>query len=58
MDPDQLVQIGYLIVGLIIVWVILKFVLKLAAKVFACGCSVIVALAVLLALWRFLSGQG
>ena len=58
MNTDQIIQIAYLILGLIIVWVVLKFVLKLAAKVFACGCSVIVALAVLLALWRFLGGQG
>ena len=46
------------IVGLLIVgWVVLRFVLKLAAKIFACGCSVIVLIAGLLVLWQ-LFGQG
>ena len=54
MNTDQITQIVLLILGLVVVWVVLKVFLKLAAKVFACGCSVIVAIAVLLVLWRML----
>ncbi len=36
------------VAALIVVWLALRFVLKLAAKIFACGCAVIAVIAVIL----------
>ena len=48
MDYSQIMPIVWIVLALIVVWVVLQIVLKLAAKVFACGCSLIVAIAVIL----------
>jgi len=53
MDTDQIMQIVYLVAILAVVWIVLRIVLKLAAKVFACGCSVIVAVGVIAYLIRY-----
>jgi hypothetical protein len=47
MDID-LKQIIMIVVGLAVVWVVLRLVLKLAKQVFACGCTVIIAIGVFL----------
>jgi hypothetical protein len=53
MDTNQLMQIVYLVVILAIAWVVLRFVLKLASRVFACGCGAILAIGVLIYLFRY-----
>lgn len=52
MDADQLIQIGLIILALVVVWVIVRAVLRLTMRVFACGCSLILAVAVILVLLR------
>lgn len=53
MDTDQIMQIVYLVAILAVVWIVLRIVLKLAAKVFACGCSVIVVIGIIAYLVRY-----
>lgn len=53
MDTDQIMQIVYLVAILAVVWIVLRIVLKLAAKVFACGCSVIIAIGILVYVIRY-----
>ncbi len=57
MDADQLIQIGLIILALIVVWVIVRAVLRLTMRVFACGCSLILAVAVILVLLRVFSAS-
>lgn len=52
---NQIVQIILLIIGLGIVWTIVRFVLRLAAKVFFLGCSLIIAFAIVV--WILQSGM-
>ncbi len=54
MDTNQIMQIVYILLGLLVVWIVLRIVLKLAARVFACGCSIIVIIGILLVLWNYL----
>jgi len=54
MDTSSLLQIVYVVIILALVWLALRFVFKLAAKVFTCGCSIILALGALLVLWQWL----
>lgn len=53
MDLNQIQQIIWLIAILAVVWIVLRFVLKLAAKVFSCGCGVIVVIGLLVFLFRY-----
>jgi hypothetical protein len=54
MDPDLMLQGFYIVLILAIIWVSLRFVLNLARKVFAFGCSLIIAIAVLYLIWQWL----
>ena len=47
---DPIVQAIIVIIALAVVWGILQSVLKLAAKVFTCGCIVIVLVGLFIAL--------
>ena len=57
MDPESITQLLFIIVGLAVLWVVLRFVLRLTAKVFSCGCGAILALGILLFLLRQLGGS-
>jgi hypothetical protein len=49
---EQLIPIllVFLVVGLI--WTLLKFVLKLTAKIFSCGCLVIILISIIVVVFR------
>ena len=53
MDTNQIMQIVYLVAILAVAWIVLRIVFKLAAKVFACGCSVIVVIGILVFVLRY-----
>ena len=55
MDAQTITQIFWLVLIVAVVWVVLRFVLRLAGKIFACGCSLLVVAAVVLLLLRFFS---
>ncbi len=57
MDPESITQLLFIIAGLVVLWVVLRFVLRLTAKVFSCGCGAILALGILLFLLRQLGGS-
>jgi hypothetical protein len=48
----SLTNIILIILGLVILWVILRFFLRLTGKIFGCGCGVILAIGILLAVLR------
>ena len=54
MDAHTITQILWLVLIAAVVWVVLRFVLKLAGKIFACGCSLLVVAAVILILLQYL----
>jgi hypothetical protein len=54
---DPLIQILILIAVLVVAWVIIRLLLRLTARVFTCGCSVILLLGLLLLIWQQLSGN-
>jgi len=56
MDTSQLTQIFIIILVLVVVWVILRFVLRLAGKIFSIGCSLIVLLGIILVVVRLIRG--
>jgi hypothetical protein len=49
---EQLIPIllVFLVVGLI--WTLIKFVLKLTAKIFSCGCLVIILISIIVVVFR------
>jgi hypothetical protein len=51
---DQLVSLLILVLVIALIWIVLKFILKLTAKVFSCGCLAIVVIGGLLILLRYL----
>ena len=57
MDTNAIMQIVYILIILAVIWLVLRFVLKLAEKVFACGCSIIIAIGVLIFLWQMLGNS-
>ena len=57
MDPESITQLLFIVAGLAVLWVVLRFVLRLTAKVFSCGCGAILALGILLFLLRQLGGS-
>jgi hypothetical protein len=57
MEFENWQQILLIVVGLLILWGIIGLVFKMARKVISCGCSIIVALAVLYFVVRWAGGQ-
>jgi len=57
MDISQLTQIFYFIIILVVAWVVLRFVLRLAWKIFSIGCSLIILLGIILVLARIFQGS-
>ncbi|NPA26513.1 MAG: hypothetical protein GXO36_02785 [Chloroflexi bacterium] len=43
-----------LIVGIIALWIVIKFLFQLAIKVFTCGCMAILLVVMVVVIWRFL----
>ncbi len=54
MELENWKQILLIVVGLLVLWGVVGLVLKLARKVIGCGCSLIVAVALLYLLLRYL----
>ncbi len=52
MDSAQITQIIMIILALAVAWIVLRFILKLAAKIFTCGFVVILAIGLLLFIVR------
>lgn len=48
MDPSTLEQIFLFLLALIIVWIIVRFLLRLTMRIFSCGCSLILLVGLLL----------
>ena len=44
----ELLTILFIILGIAIVWVLLKFILKITTQIFSCGCGIIVLIALIL----------
>lgn len=57
MDTSQLNQIFFFIVILVVAWVVLRFVLRLAWKIFSIGCSLIFLLGIILVVLRLIQGS-
>lgn len=51
---DSLIQIVLLILALVVAWVLLRFVLRLAARIFTLGCIAIVIIGLALFFLRYL----
>jgi hypothetical protein len=43
-DPTQLLYVALIVVGLGILWIVLKFILRFTMRFFACGCLGLLAL--------------
>jgi hypothetical protein len=52
MDLGQFTPIIITVLILLIAWVVLRFVLKMAGRIFSIGCSIIVLIAIVLLLLR------
>lgn len=57
MQFNQFSDLFWLFLVLLAVWVVLRFVLRLAWKAFSLGCSLLLALGLLLFLVRYFSGS-
>lgn len=55
LSPDT-INIIYIVLGVAVAWVVLRFILKLAKKIFAIGCFGIILLGAVLFLMQFLNG--
>ncbi len=55
---DPFVKIVLFLVALVLIWVALKFLLRLAIKIFTCGCAVIVLIGAVLILLQVLAQRG
>lgn len=51
---DQLVRIGLFILALVVIWMVLRFLLHLAGRIFTLGCLLILGLGAVLFMLRFL----
>ena len=49
---ESLTDVFLIILGLIVLWFILRFLLRLTAKIFRCGCGIILAIGIFLAILR------
>ncbi|HNT26354.1 MAG TPA: hypothetical protein PKM21_18450 [Anaerolineales bacterium] len=56
MDTQSITQLLLIIGALLLVWVVLRFILRLTARVFSMGCGAILAIGILLFLFRTLAG--
>jgi hypothetical protein len=56
MELENWKQILLIVIGVLVLWGVAGVALKLARKVIGCGCSLIVALAVLYFLIQYLNG--
>jgi hypothetical protein len=54
-DLENWRQIILIVIGLLVLWGLAGLVLKLARRVISCGCSLIVAIALLYILLRWIS---
>lgn len=54
---DQLTQIGLFLLALVVIWIILRFVLRLAMRIFTLGCLLILGLGAALFILRFLAAK-
>lgn len=52
MDINQLTDVVLIILGLLLLWAILRIFLRLTAKIFSCGCAIILILGILVVLVR------
>lgn len=57
MQMDQYTDLLGILLVLVLAWVALRAILRLAWKVFSLGCSLLLALGILLFLARYLSGS-
>jgi hypothetical protein len=53
-NNEQIIRIVVIVVILAIVWIALRFVLRLATRIFTIGCAIIVLLGLLLLAFRLL----
>jgi hypothetical protein len=53
--PNQLTNIAFYVIILVIVWLVLRLVLRIAHKIFVFGCGAILVLGLILVLIKFLS---
>jgi hypothetical protein len=53
---DILFTLFIILLVLGIIWVVLRFALKLTMRVFSCGCSIILLIALILILLRYIFG--
>ena len=51
---NQVVQIVLFVAALIVIWIVLRFVLRLATRIFSIGCGLLLALGVLLLILKYL----
>ena len=49
---ESLTDVFLIILGLMVLWFILRFLLRLTAKIFSCGCGTILAIGIFLAILR------
>jgi hypothetical protein len=49
---ESLQDVALVIAGLLVLWVILRFFLRLTRRIFSCGCALIVLLGLFLAVLR------
>lgn len=55
---DPFWKIALLVIALVLIWMALKLLLRLALRIFACGCAAIVLLAAGLVLLEVLARRG
>jgi hypothetical protein len=56
MDNSLLTQVLLILLGVIILWVVIHFLLRLTAKIFACGCALIVLIGVAAFVYLWVKG--
>ena len=44
---DLIMQLALLVLAIVLLWVALRFILRLTAKIFSCGCSLILLAGIL-----------
>ena len=56
MDNSLLTQVLIIFLVVVVLWVVLHFLLRLTAKIFACGCALIVLIGVAAFLYLWVKG--
>ncbi len=54
---DLFVQLAILIFAIILLWILLRMALRLTAKIFSCGCSLILLAGILAVLYMLFFGS-